>query len=73
MKEIVAVSDAHSSDVDRGGAQCEVRTIRVGDDTLSVLDIWGAEYQENDVWLLWTNRVEPFVKFASVKSVRRHR
>ena len=30
------------------GAKLEVRNILVGDETLSVLEIWGAEYQENN-------------------------
>jgi phosphoribosylformylglycinamidine synthase len=34
------------------GARIEVRSIPLGDDTLSVLEIWGAEYQENDALLL---------------------
>lgn len=38
--------------VSPAGARLEVRRIPVGDDTLSVLEIWGAEYQENDALLL---------------------
>ncbi len=38
--------------VDPAGARIEVRAIPVGDETLSVLEIWGAEYQENDALLL---------------------
>jgi phosphoribosylformylglycinamidine synthase len=38
--------------VEPAGAQIEVREIPIGDDTLSVLEIWGAEYQENDALLL---------------------
>jgi hypothetical protein len=34
------------------GAQIDVRAIRLGDATLSVLEIWGAEYQENDCLLI---------------------
>jgi phosphoribosylformylglycinamidine synthase len=34
------------------GARIEVRAIPVGDDTLSVMEIWGAEYQEQDALLL---------------------
>ncbi len=34
------------------GARLEVRKIPVGDDTLSVLEIWGAEYQEQNALLL---------------------
>ena len=38
--------------VEPAGARIEVRAIPVGDETLSVLEIWGAEYQENDALLL---------------------
>jgi phosphoribosylformylglycinamidine synthase len=38
--------------VEPAGARFEVREIPVGDDSLSVLEIWGAEYQENDALLL---------------------
>lgn len=38
--------------VSPAGAEINVREIQVGDATLSVLEIWGAEYQENDALLL---------------------
>jgi phosphoribosylformylglycinamidine synthase len=38
--------------VEPAGARLEVRQIPLGDDTLSVLEIWGAEYQEQDALLL---------------------
>lgn len=38
--------------VEPAGARIEVRSIPVGDDTLSVMEIWGAEYQEQDALLL---------------------
>jgi phosphoribosylformylglycinamidine synthase len=38
--------------VDPAGARIRVRDIPLGDDTLSVLEIWGAEYQEQDALLL---------------------
>ncbi|MEJ2215654.1 MAG: phosphoribosylformylglycinamidine synthase [Gemmatimonadota bacterium] len=38
--------------VDPAGARIEVRAIPLGDETLSVLEIWGAEYQEQDALLL---------------------
>jgi len=34
------------------GAEIDVRQIKLGDDTMSVLEIWGAEYQENDCLLI---------------------
>jgi phosphoribosylformylglycinamidine synthase len=38
--------------VEPAGARLEIREIPVGDDSLSVLEIWGAEYQENDALLV---------------------
>ncbi|MCG6949589.1 MAG: phosphoribosylformylglycinamidine synthase [Acidobacteria bacterium] len=38
--------------VEPAGARLEIREIPIGDDSLSVLEIWGAEYQENDALLL---------------------
>jgi len=38
--------------VEPAGARIDVRAFPVGDETLSVLEIWGAEYQENDALLL---------------------
>lgn len=34
------------------GAEIDVRSIVVGDETMSVLEIWGAEYQEQDAILI---------------------
>jgi phosphoribosylformylglycinamidine synthase len=34
------------------GAEIDIRSIVVGDNTLSVLEIWGAEYQEQDALLV---------------------
>ena len=30
------------------GAEIDVRAVRVGDETLSVMEIWGAEYQVSE-------------------------
>ncbi len=38
--------------VEPAGARLEIREIPIGDDSLSVLEIWGAEYQENDALLV---------------------
>ena len=35
-----------------GGAEIDIRAIRVGDPSMSVMEIWGAEYQENDCVLI---------------------
>ncbi len=34
------------------GGEIDIRKVEVGDETLSVLEIWGAEYQENDCLLV---------------------
>ena len=34
------------------GAKVDIRKVILGDETLSVLEIWGAEYQENDALLI---------------------
>lgn len=34
------------------GAEIDIRAIKLGDQTMSVLEIWGAEYQENDALLI---------------------
>ncbi len=46
--------------VDPQGARISIRAIPVGDETLSVLEIWGAEYQENDALLLRPRHLELF-------------
>ncbi|MEW6161845.1 MAG: phosphoribosylformylglycinamidine synthase [Nitrospirota bacterium] len=51
------------------GARIEVRNILVGDDTLSVLEIWGAEYQENDAILIEPDRVEIFMETCKREKV----
>jgi phosphoribosylformylglycinamidine synthase len=45
------------------GAVLEVRALPVGDETLSVLELWGAEYQENCALLL---RDEHTAKFLAI-------
>ncbi len=42
------------------GARIEIRNILVGDETLSVLEIWGAEYQENDALLIKAEHLDLF-------------
>jgi len=46
--------------VDPAGAVVDVRSIPVGDETLSVLEIWGAEYQENDALLIRPEHADLF-------------
>lgn len=38
--------------VEPAGAEYDIRKVYVGDNTLSVLEIWGAEYQENNALLI---------------------
>lgn len=42
------------------GAKIDIRKIITGDDTLSILEIWGAEYQENDALLIRSDKIEMF-------------
>ncbi len=42
------------------GGKIEVRMVPIGDRTLSVLEIWGAEYQEQDAFLIEPNRIDVF-------------
>ncbi|HSW62386.1 MAG TPA: phosphoribosylformylglycinamidine synthase [Dissulfurispiraceae bacterium] len=42
------------------GAKINVRNILLGDESLSVLEIWGAEYQENSALLLRAEHVPAF-------------
>jgi phosphoribosylformylglycinamidine synthase len=51
------------------GAMISIRNILAGDDTLSVLEIWGAEYQENDALLIKAERFEMFVNFCRREKV----
>jgi phosphoribosylformylglycinamidine synthase len=46
------------------GARIEIRNIQTGDDTLSVLEIWGAEYQEQDALLLKPENAEKFLSLC---------
>jgi len=51
------------------GARIEVRAIPVGDATLSVLEIWGAEYQENDALLLPPEHRDLFAELCERENV----
>lgn len=64
LKEIVEVPHAKPGDANRGGARYEVRKLLVGDETLSVLEIWGAEYQENNALLLRPEDADLFHKIC---------
>lgn len=51
------------------GAKIEIRKIQLGDATLSVLEIWGAEYQEQDALLLHPHREEEFLSLCAREKV----
>ena len=51
------------------GARIEVRKIQVGDDTLSVLEIWGAEYQEQNALLLRAEHARLFEELCDRERV----
>src|SRR4030066_1785929 len=51
------------------GATISIRNILLGDDTLSILEIWGAEYQENDALLIKAERSEMFLDFCRRENV----
>ncbi len=51
------------------GAKIEIRNIQLGDHTLSVLEIWGAEYQEQDALLLHSDRTDEFLAFCKREKV----
>lgn len=51
------------------GAKLEVRNIQLGDNTLSVLEIWGAEYQEQDALLLQPHRTDDFFALCKREKV----
>ena len=42
------------------GGKIDIRKIKLGDNTLSVLEIWGAEYQERNALLISSERIEEF-------------
>jgi len=46
--------------VEPAGGKIEIRKVNIGDKTLSVLEIWGAEYQERDALLIKPERLKEF-------------
>lgn len=51
------------------GAKIDVRKIIIGDDTLSILEIWGAEYQENDAILIHSDKIKIFKELCERQKV----
>lgn len=55
--------------INPAGAKIEVRKIQLGDNTLSVLEIWGAEYQEQNALLLRPEGVELFGRMCAREKI----
>ncbi len=55
--------------VDPAGGRIEIRDITLGDRTMSVLEVWGAEYQERTALLLQPSRLEEFRSFCAREKV----
>ncbi len=51
------------------GAKIDLRSIQLGDATLSVLEIWGAEYQEQDALLIYRDKEPLFHSFCEREKV----
>ncbi|MDP3048468.1 MAG: phosphoribosylformylglycinamidine synthase [Thermodesulfovibrionales bacterium] len=51
------------------GAKIEIRKIQVGDNTLSVLEIWGAEYQEQNALLIKPDKADIFEELCRREKV----
>jgi phosphoribosylformylglycinamidine synthase len=51
------------------GARIEIRKIILGDNTLSVLEIWGAEYQEQNALLVRPESAEEFLSLCRREKV----
>ncbi|MEK6651879.1 MAG: phosphoribosylformylglycinamidine synthase, partial [Nitrospirota bacterium] len=51
------------------GAKIEIRKIQTGDSTLSVLEIWGAEYQEQNALLIKPDKADIFEELCKREKV----
>ncbi|MFZ5997602.1 MAG: phosphoribosylformylglycinamidine synthase [Nitrospirota bacterium] len=51
------------------GAKIDIRKVVIGDTTLSVLEIWGAEYQEQDALLVHSGDIEMFRRLCEREKV----
>ncbi|TAK95329.1 phosphoribosylformylglycinamidine synthase, partial [Patescibacteria group bacterium] len=50
--------------VEPAGGRIEIRNIKLGDETMSVLEIWGAEYQERNALLIKPKDLKKFAKIC---------
>jgi phosphoribosylformylglycinamidine synthase len=55
--------------VEPAGGRVEIRNIQVGDRTMSVLEIWGAEYQERNAFLIKPARLKEFQSICEREKV----
>ncbi|MFH1366999.1 MAG: phosphoribosylformylglycinamidine synthase [Patescibacteria group bacterium] len=55
--------------VEPAGGRVDIRQIQVGDATMSFLEIWGAEYQERDAFLIFPDRVDEFKAICTREKV----
>ncbi len=55
--------------VEPTGGRIEIRNIQVGDKTMSVLEIWGAEYQERNAFLIEPGRLGEFQSICGREKV----
>lgn len=55
--------------INPAGAKIDIRKIIVGDNTLSVLEIWGAEYQEQDALLIHSSGIDMFESICKREKV----
>lgn len=51
------------------GGKVEIRNIRLGDQTMSVLEIWGGEYQERNALLIKAARIKEFEQICQRERV----
>jgi len=51
--------------VEPAGGRIKIRKIRLGDETMSVLEIWGAEYQERNALLIRSDKLEKFKEICA--------
>ena len=54
------------------GAKIEIRKIQIGDNTLSVLEIWGAEYQEQNALLIKPDKADIFEELCKREKFHSH-
>ena len=55
--------------VEPEGGKIDIRKIKVGDTTMSVLEIWGAEFQERDGMLVNHNNINTFINICDREKV----